>query len=80
MKSQQELTIPWTVAGNVTIEVLSERLLVIAGRLVKPETLAKVKELSASTINAICMQMLNNLAPKGFKFGFDDGDWCFHRA
>ena len=73
-------TIPWTVAGNVTIEVLSERLLTIAGRLVRPETLNKMKELPTSTINSICIKMLNNLAPKGFKFGFDGGSWCFHRS
>ena len=71
-------TIPWSVAGNVTIEVLSERLLTVAERLLKPETLGKMKELPASTINSICIKMLNTLAPKGFGFGFDSGQWCYH--
>lgn len=73
-------TIPWTVAGNVTIEVLAERLLIIAERLVKPETLDKMKELPESTINSICIQMLNTIAPKGFGFGFNSGSWCYHRS
>lgn len=70
-------TIPWTVAGNVTMEVLSKRLLEIASRLVRPETLGKMKELPESTINSICIKMLNTIAPKGFKFGFN-GAWCYH--
>lgn len=73
-------TIPWIVAGNVTIEVLSERLLTIAEQFIRSETLEKMKALPVSTINSICIQMLNNLAPKGFRFGFDSGRWCFHRA
>lgn len=72
--------IPWSVAGNVTMEILSERFLIIAKRLVKPETLGKIKELPDSTINSICIQMLNTVAPKGFKFGFNSGQWCFHRV
>ena len=73
-------TIPWSIAGNVTIEVLSERLLIIAGRLVKSKTLDKIKELPVSTINSICIQILNTIAPKGFVFGFDSGQWCYHRS
>lgn len=70
--------IPWTVADNVTMEELSKRLLIIAGRLVRPQTLGRIKDLPDSTINSICIQMLNTIAPKGFAFGFNSSQWCYH--
>jgi len=73
-------TISWTVAGNVTMEELAQKFLEIWKPLVKAEIFETLTFLPVSTINAICIKMFNNVAPKGFAFGFFAGEWGFHRS
>lgn len=73
-------TIPWTVAGNVTMEELAQKSLEIWKPMVTESTYDKLIHLPVSTLNAICIKMFNNIAPEGFAFGFYAGEWGFHKS